>query len=237
VNAAFPVHDDRRLWTTSSGLALALHLGVAALVLTWARPAQPPVPEPVVLVELPPEARPAPATQQPVAQAQPEAAPQPQTPISPIDVPRVQAALPREFVTLPPSQPVRAAEPAAVAAPAAPAPVLRTEATSAPVSDTKARKQESDYFALVSAHLNRRKTYPAEAKQARQQGVVTVRFTVDRNGNVSGTSIKRSSGHIILDQATLTLLQRVAPLPRMPDSMQRDSVTLSLPIDYSLRTS
>ena len=66
---------------------------------------------------------------------------------------------------------------------------------------------------------------------------MTVRFTVDRNGNVSGVSIKRSSGHELLDTATLELLQRVAPLPRMPTSMQRDSVTLSLPIDYSLRTS
>ena len=106
-----------------------------------------------------------------------------------------------------------------------------------PGNDPKARQQEADYFALVSAHLNRRKQYPVEARKARQQGVVTVRFTVDRNGNVSNTSIKRGSGHDLLDRATLDLLLRVAPLPRMPASMQRESVTLSLPIDYSLRTS
>ena len=237
MNASLALRQERRLWSASSSIAFVLHVGVAALVLAWARPAQPPIPEPVVLVELPPEAPPTRATQQPAAQAQPEAVPQPQLPTPPIDVPLVQAPLPREVVTLPPSQAVRAAEPAAVAAPTAPVPVARPEPTSVPESDAKARKQEADYFALVSAHLNRRKTYPAEAKQARQQGVVTVRFTVDRNGNVSGTSIKRSSGHTILDQATLALLQRVAPLPRMPASMQRDSVTLSLPIDYSLRTS
>jgi periplasmic protein TonB len=74
VNAALAPHDDRRLWSASSGLALALHAGIAALVLAWARPAQPPIPEPVVLVELPPEAPPAPTTQQPIAQVQPEAA-------------------------------------------------------------------------------------------------------------------------------------------------------------------
>ena len=104
-------------------------------------------------------------------------------------------------------------------------------------NDPRARQQEANYFALVSAHLNRRKVYPAEARQARQQGVVTVRFTVDRSGGVSAVSIKRSSGHDLLDRATLDLLQRVAPLPRMPASMERDHVTLSLPIDYSLRTS
>jgi protein TonB len=32
------------------------------------------------------------------------------------------------------------------------------------------------------------------------------------------------------------LLQRVAPLPRMPASMQRESVTITLPIEYSLTT-
>lgn len=103
-------------------------------------------------------------------------------------------------------------------------------------ADPRARKQEADYFALVGAHLNRRKVYPAEARQARQQGVVVVRFTVDRSGNVDGISVKRSSGHVILDAATLALVQRVAPLPRMPASMPRDRLTLSLPIDYSLRT-
>lgn len=93
-----------------------------------------------------------------------------------------------------------------------------------------------DYFSLISAHLNRRKTYPTDAKKARQEGVVTVRFTVDRNGNVSNVSVRRSSGHDILDAATLQLMQRVAPLPRMPAAMQRDTVTVSLPIDYSLKT-
>jgi periplasmic protein TonB len=237
MNAALALREERRLWSASSGLALALHVGVATLVLAWARPVRPPVPEPVVLVELPPESPPALATQQPVAQAQPEAALQQQTPTPPIDIPPVAAPLPREIVTLPPPLPVRAAETATTAPSPTEVRVARTETATTPVTEAKARKQEADYFALVSAHLNRRKTYPAEAKQARQQGVVTVRFTVDRNGNVSGTSIKRSSGHAVLDQATLSLLQRVAPLPRMPASMQRDSITLSLPIDYVLRTS
>ena len=166
---------------------------------------------------------------------------QPATP--PIAIPPVRAPLPVNPVTLPPPAPVRqaVASPAPAPAAATPAPTIPARSSSAapstaPGTNPRARQQEADYFSLVSAHLNRRKTYPVEARQARQQGVVTVRFTVDRNGSVSGTSIKRSSGHDVLDQATLALLQRVAPLPRMPATMQRDSVTLSLPIDYTLRT-
>lgn len=236
--------DDQRHWPLAGTVALAAHVGVAALVLAWARPAEPPLPEPVVLVELPPQGAAAPAAvaQQAAEQRQPEITAQ-EPEIPPIDIPPVRASLPSSPVTLPPpppSQPVRATAPAAAAAPANPVAVAPagtgTGASATPGNDPRAKRQEADYFALVSAHLNRRKVYPAGARQARQQGVVTVRFTVDRNGNVSGVSIKRSSGHELLDNATLELLQRVAPLPRMPSSMQRDSVTLSLPIDYSLRT-
>lgn len=232
--------DDRKAWTVAGAVALAGHVGLAALVLAWSREPAPVAPEPVVLIELPalPVAEvPAPAAL-PEAQSQPQE-PAPQTPTTPIDVPPARMAVPSSAVTLPPPAPVpppRAAMPAAVAPSAPPSVPAAAAASPATAADPRAKKQEADYFALISAHLNRRKTYPAEAKQARQQGVVTVRFTVDRNGSVSGASIKRSSGHEILDRATLDLLQRVAPLPRMPSTMQRDSVSLSLPIDYSLRT-
>ncbi len=65
---------------------------------------------------------------------------------------------------------------------------------------------------------------------------MTVRFTVLADGRISASSIRTSSGHDLLDQATLDLMQRVAPLPKFPRSMTKDSVTISLPIDYSLRT-
>lgn len=235
--------DDRRHWSVAGAIALGVHVAVAALVLAWVRPAEPTVPEPVVLVELPPEGAPAPAVaaQEPVVQPQPDYAPQTAVP-PPVDIPPVRAPLPSNPVTLPPPS-AKPAQPAtstpAAAAPASAAVVPTGSAAGVgtiPGNDPRAKRQEADYFALVSAHLNRRKVYPAAARQARQQGVVTVRFTVDRHGNVSGVSIKRSSGHELLDNATLELLQRVAPLPRMPSSMQRNSVTLSLPIDYSLRT-
>lgn len=232
--------DDRRQWWVAGSIALSVHVAVAALILTWVRPAEPPVPEPIVLMELPPEGAPAPvvAGQEPVVQPQPAYTPQTAFPPS-VDIPPVRAPLPSYPMTLPPPAAKPAASSPAAAAPASAAVVALGSATGAsavPGNDPLAKRQEADYFALVSAHLNRRKVYPSEARKARQQGVVTVRFTVDRNGNVSNASIKRSSGHDILDQATLDLLRRVAPLPRMPSSMQRESITLSLPIDYSLRT-
>lgn len=226
---------ERARWSAAAGLALAVHVAAGSLVLGWGPASEPPVPEPVVLIELPPETAPAPAVaaSQDLARPQPDHVP-PQAVTPPIEVPPVRAPMPQDPVTLPspaPPPPVRQAAPAP-AAPAAAGPVA-----AAPGSDPRARAQEADYFSLISAHLNRKKRYPAEAKKAMQQGIVTVRFTVDREGNVSGVAIKRTSGHALLDQATIELVQRVAPLPRMPASMKRDTITLSLPIDYSLKTS
>jgi protein TonB len=236
--------DDRRTWGMAGAIALVVHGALVAVILAAVVPAKPPMPEPVVLVELPPEGAPSPAVaaMQPEAQPQPDYVP-PEAVTPPVKVPPVAAPLPKDPVVLPPPPlPARRTNPAPAAAPAAVNPVVTTPvgtgtgSSTTPGNDPKARAQEADYFALVSAHLNRRKRYPTEAKKARQQGIVTVRFTVSRDGSVSAVSIKRSSGHDLLDQATLELLQRVAPLPRMPASMQRDSVTLSLPIDYSLKT-
>lgn len=231
--------DERGQWALAGGAALIAHGAAAALVLAWARGPVPSVPDPVVLVELPPaaDAAPADAAAQPVEPQQSAALP-PQVPTPPLPAVPVRTPLPENPVLLPQiaqSQPAPQAAPAPAAAAATP--VAAAVRAASPASDARANQQQADYFALVSAHLNRRKVYPAEARQARQQGVVTVRFTVDRSGTVTGAGIKRSSGHAVLDAATLDLLQRVAPLPRMPASMPQGSVTLSLPIDYSLRTS
>lgn len=241
--------DERRVWGAAAGVALAAHVAVAAFALLWSRPAVPPIPEPAILVELPPEGAPAAVAEQTAPTPQPEKV-QPSLVTPPIDIPPVRAPLPKDPVVLPPPakpMPLRQAVPAPTPAPS-PAPATASNAPTAalagtaatnsptPGSDPRAKRAEADYFSLISAHLNRRKIYPTEAKKARQQGVVTVRFTVDRNGNVSNISIRRTSGHEILDAATLALVQRVAPLPKMPASMQRESVTLALPIDYSLKT-
>ncbi|WP_226638454.1 energy transducer TonB [Novosphingobium profundi] len=247
----------RQRWAGAIGIALGGHALALVAVLLWSRDTVPPPPEPVVLVELP-EGASAPAASQADAEAAatPETTPQPPQPTQPQParaepLPPLQAAdpLPSEPRPMPRPVPVALAQSAPVAtperavsvpAPPAPAPVSRSTGSGTkgkgPGTSAKARKAQADYFAMIAAHLQRKKSYPKEAKKARQQGTVTVRFTVARDGSVSAVSIKTSSGHDLLDGATLDLLRRVAPLPRMPSSMERDSVTLALPIDYSLRT-
>ena len=239
---------DRSSWIVGGGIAFAGHAVVlAAVLLIGVTPPRAVVEDPVVLVELPPQAGPAPA-----ALAQPEPL-RPDVPLSEavdqrVEAPLVRAPLPQEFVATPPPPPPAPARRTPAPAAAPPPQPPRAAAALVPAGsgtgtaetagdDPKAKREEADYFALLSAHLNRKKHYPSEAKKARQQGVVTVRFTVHADGTISAASIRKSSGHSLLDQATLELMERVAPLPKFPKSMTKSSVTISLPIDYSLRTS
>lgn len=249
--------DNARHWAMAGAVALAAHGAAIALVVGLvAQNSDSAEPEPVMIVELPPEgietapeaaAAPAVAAEREPQQAE-QAQPQPQ----PVDIPPTRAPAPEQAVNLPPpavparpapprpvKQPVQtAAAPVAASPPAeraAPAAVAKG-APDSPGDNPRAKAAEADYYSLLSAHLNRKKKYPTEAKKALQQGIVTVRFTVARDGSVSGVSIRKTSGHELLDQATLDLMQRVAPLPRFPRSMTKDSVTISLPIEYSLRT-
>ena len=87
----------------------------------------------------------------------------------------------------------------------------------------------------VVARLQRAKRYPRGAEQRREQGVVTLAFTVNRNGGVLARHIVRSSGNAELDQEALATVQRAAPFPPFPASMTQASVQLSVPIRFSLR--
>lgn len=240
-------------WLIGAGSAAALHAAVLVAMLD-ARPTATPLPPPASVVEVAfvaPEAHDAPpsvaAPLPPPPPAPPSQTPPPQTPPpqTPPSLPRVVLPTPTEARTpdapevAPEADVVETAAPmppeVAVAVPT-PAPSSLDASPAPPPSRTPPTRQERNYFAVISAHLNRRKTYPPEAKQARQQGVVVVRFRIDRDGHVLSADIKRGSGHALLDDATLELVRRVSPLPRIPRSIDRDELTLSLPIDYALTT-
>ena len=67
-------------------------------------------------------------------------------------------------------------------------------------------------------------------------GVVTVQFTLDRRGRLSGEAVLRTSGHAGLDAFSLNKLRQAAPFPRPPASVTWPSRDFVVNIDYRRRT-
>ena len=84
--------------------------------------------------------------------------------------------------------------------------------------------------------LSKYKRYPVALKKKKKQGVVTVEFSIDRNGYLLAARVSEGSGYPQLDEAALEMLHSASPLPAMPDWMDKQSLTLSIPVEYSLIT-
>ena len=122
------------------------------------------------------------------------------------------------------------APPAAIASTA-----IASTVTAQPAAKTKFSGKPARDARSYLGHIAN-KTYPTAAKKAKEQGVVLIHFSIDRNGNLLASSIKRSSGHAHLDQAALTTLARAAPFPPIPKFIEKDTLSIAVPIDYSLIT-
>lgn len=233
--ARLPVGNPRP-WGRALGLVCVLHVvGLALLPPQTPPPQQVSDPAPLMLVSIdPPRAAPRAAPSQP--------APAIVTPAGPPGDSAVTAGAPAPI----PEVEVRAPSPEAVVA--TPRPVMpgtpnmeKVEQVIRPLAPAEQAPDSispanASYFSQLNGWLNRHKRYPAAAKKAKQQGVVIVNFTIDRRGALLSSRIERSSGQALLDDAALALLQRAAPMPRIPDSMGLQTLTVSLPIDYSLIT-
>ncbi len=88
----------------------------------------------------------------------------------------------------------------------------------------------ASYGALISAELNKRKTFPAAARASGARGTVLVEFTIDAEGRVAHHKVVRSSGFESLDGAAREMFAR-APFPRPP----RGAFTASVPIRFEMR--
>lgn len=95
---------------------------------------------------------------------------------------------------------------------------------------TVAPSWESD---LVK-HLQRFKRYPSPAQLRNEQGIVLLRFSVDRNGRVLTHQIVQSSGYPDLDAEVTSMIERAQPLPAFPSSMTEATLNLTVPIRFSL---
>jgi periplasmic protein TonB len=126
-----------------------------------------------------------------------------------------------------------------VAAPlttAAPRSDENTAATPQAPSPGSAQSRDviASWRSLVSSKIKSAQRYPVGARARHEQGTVTIRFTLSRDGHVLSRSIVAGSGHPELDQEGLAMIARAAPYPAFPPSMTGASITFPVPINFGL---
>jgi protein TonB len=92
-----------------------------------------------------------------------------------------------------------------------------------------------NYFSQLMRALNAHKVYAAQLKRAKIEGTVTLAFTINRQGEVIASSVQQSSGQPALDHAAMEMVKNASPLPPIPTWMNRDTLSLSVPVEYAIK--
>ncbi len=74
--------------------------------------------------------------------------------------------------------------------------------------------------------------YPKRALDAKLEGTVKVEVTVGQNGDIIGFKINQSSGHNVLDGSVLHILNRINPLPPLPEGLS--SFNFKIPLRFNM---
>ncbi len=68
----------------------------------------------------------------------------------------------------------------------------------------------------------------------REEGLVVVNVTIQRDGQIVAMSIQHGSGSPLLDEGALATLKRADPLPAMPADMPGATMALLFPLRFHL---
>jgi protein TonB len=120
---------------------------------------------------------------------------------------------------------------AAIAAPAPP-----SAQAAAPSADDVVRRKaaEANWQGILLAHLQKHQKYPRSALRRNIEGTAFIRFRMDRSGKLLSYSIVRSSGHEVLDEEALAMMERADPLPPLPPELPRETIEIDVPMDFFL---
>lgn len=147
--------------------------------------------------------------------------------------------LPAPPAVLPPNVPVIAVTPvqfevqssAAITPPAEAQPSQTVIASQAPVQ----KADPNPYYQQVLRQIAQQKRYPVAAKRARQQGLAEVSFEIGSDGHLLSARISQSSQNASLDAAALAAVTQASPFPPIPPELAQQRLSLTLPIEFSLR--
>ena len=99
--------------------------------------------------------------------------------------------------------------------------------------NTKSFKYMS-YFSAIKEKIEWAWVYPQAAQQSGQQGMLTLTFTILRNGHLQNVELVNSSGFRLLDRAAMQAVRDAADYPPMPDKWEDEELTILANFQYRL---
>jgi len=164
--------------------------------------------------------------------------PKPDSPLlEQIKPPSVPQALAAPADAVPKSSP----GPLPVPAAAAPAPLpagVGGGAGASLVTEASASGAAADglrgYRLALAAQARRFKRYPPQAMASGWAGSADIRIEVGSDGRPRDATVVRSSGHELLDQAALAMIDAGALRARLPESLRGKAFAVVLPVVFNL---
>lgn len=105
------------------------------------------------------------------------------------------------------------------------------------VEKKRKRKRDSseaqiEFLHFLQSYLIKHKNYPALARRLGLEGLVKYKILVNKQGQFTHIQRVLSSGHELIDQASLKLLQKASGQKKLQD--QLEALSIVVPIDYRL---
>jgi protein TonB len=105
----------------------------------------------------------------------------------------------------------------------------------APAQGTResARRVRVTWQKELIAHLDKHKRYPPERSQ--KSAEILVSFVLDRMGHVLSASIVKGSGDPAFDQAALAMVRKSDPVPPPPPLVADEGLNFTLPVIFKVK--
>jgi TonB family protein len=105
------------------------------------------------------------------------------------------------------------------------------ETEGVPEGGTMTDREHEALLAYIKDFIEKNLVYPQMARRRNVEGVVGVSFEIERNGGITAITVDRSSGSSILDNAAMSLVNRIRLLENV--TVKRKLV-LMVNIEYKL---
>jgi periplasmic protein TonB len=107
----------------------------------------------------------------------------------------------------------------------------------APAAPTIVQKGvPSTYYNMLTSVIGKAFSYPVKAVRDEEEGSVSLRLHIARDGHVVSTEVISRSGFVTLDRDAVDTIRRVGRFPAFPSDVGADvaEVIVDIPIQYTL---